>query len=206
MQLSRAPFAGRETLSGEHDRLRGALVHRRSRGQVSSWSRSHSHLCSASGWLRSWALLVPSSGTGRITRAALAAFPLRLLATVLYISGGVVLPAAGLPATEGLLDDFERRGRTSILFLIAYLIGWIPINVWEDGTWVTPGLFVNLLCAVLLAAAYWAKRVHVRRRVVRVNGTTGSSKSWQSRQVRSRPHRSDDPDGQGRMSDATGFA
>lgn len=88
--------------------------------------------------------------------------PLLLLAVILFMGGGVVLPPAGAHAGESLRDDFEQRGRVSILFLIAYVLGWIPLNIWLDGTWQTAGLFFNLVVAADLAVAYWARSARAR--------------------------------------------
>jgi hypothetical protein len=88
--------------------------------------------------------------------------PLLLLAVILFMGGGIVLPPAGSHAGESLRDDFEQRGRASILFLIAYVLGWIPLNIWLDGTWQSAGLFFNLVVAADLAVAYWARSARTR--------------------------------------------
>ena len=71
---------------------------------------------------------------------------------VLHFAGVLVLSGGSLR------DDFEQRGRASILFLLAYVLGWIPLNIWLDGTWQSAGLFFNLVVAADLAVAYWASR------------------------------------------------
>lgn len=79
------------------------------------------------------------------------------LGVVLFLSGGLVLPGPGTATNDDLLTDFQARGRTSLGFVVAYLVGWIPLNAFFEGSWVTWGVAFNLFPAAALAIAWLAK-------------------------------------------------
>jgi len=88
--------------------------------------------------------------------------PLLMLAVLLFLSGGTVLPPSGSTGSLSLLEDFETRGKLSLLLLAIYMIGWIPLNVWFDEggpnfSWTFSGVWFNLLIATSLLVAYRAK-------------------------------------------------
>jgi hypothetical protein len=50
------------------------------------------------------------------------------LAVLLYVAGALVLPGRGTSARGALREDFETRGRSALIPLAIYFIGWIPPN------------------------------------------------------------------------------
>jgi hypothetical protein len=88
--------------------------------------------------------------------------PFLALAVLLFLSGGVVLPTPGTEAGDSLISDFEQRGKLSLVFLAAYIFGWVPANAWSEGTWFTPDVWLNLGLVVLLAVTYHASNRRVR--------------------------------------------
>ena len=84
-------------------------------------------------------------------------WPLLALAVLLFLSGGAVLPPSTPDPGVSLLEDFESRGNISLPLLGAYVLGWIPLNAWQDGTWLGSGVLINLAAAASLGLAYWPK-------------------------------------------------
>lgn len=80
-----------------------------------------------------------------------------LLAIFIFLSGATVLPHSLTSLGErGLKEDFETRGRVSLVFLALYLVGWIGVGIlfWTPNMWqlvVVNGLFA--LAAILIYAA-----------------------------------------------------
>lgn len=80
-----------------------------------------------------------------------------LLAIFIFLSGATVLPHSLTSLGErGLKEDFETRGRVSLVFLALYLVGWIGVGIlfWTPDMWqlvVVNGLFA--LAAILIYAA-----------------------------------------------------
>lgn len=80
-----------------------------------------------------------------------------LLAIFIFLSGATVLPHSLTSLGErGLKEDFETRGRVSLVFLALYLVGWIGVGIlfWTPNMWqlvVVNGLFA--LTAILIYAA-----------------------------------------------------
>jgi hypothetical protein len=83
--------------------------------------------------------------------------PLMALAVLLFLSGGVVLPSTGNHAALGLWEDFEKRGKSSLLLLAGYMGLWMPVNSFMDGSWFPAANVYNLTLTILLVAAYFAK-------------------------------------------------
>lgn len=79
-----------------------------------------------------------------------------LLAIFIFLSGATVLPHSLTSLGErGLKEDFETRGRISLVFLALYLVGWIVVGImfWTPDMWklvVVNGLF-SLLAMVIYA-------------------------------------------------------
>lgn len=88
--------------------------------------------------------------------------PLLALLVLLYMSGAVVLPPVGAEPGESLAQDFEKRGKISLLLLMIYILGWIPLNAFISRTWLDPSLFLNLVLIIALAFAYWTHSSRVR--------------------------------------------
>jgi len=80
-----------------------------------------------------------------------------LLAIFIFLSGATVLPHSLTSLGErGLKEDFETRGRISLVFLALYLVGWIGVGIlfWTPDMWqlvVVNGLFS--LVAILIYVA-----------------------------------------------------
>ena len=80
-----------------------------------------------------------------------------MLAIFIFLSGATVLPHSLTSLGErGLKEDFETRGRVSLVFLALYLVGWIGVGIlfWTPDMWqlvVVNGLFA--LAAILIYAA-----------------------------------------------------
>jgi len=79
------------------------------------------------------------------------------LAVILFLAGGIVLPTPGTDTGSSLIDDFEKRGKFSLLFVAAYLIFWVPLNAWGNAGWLNPAVFINLVMAALVLIAHYAR-------------------------------------------------
>lgn len=88
--------------------------------------------------------------------------PFLALAVVLFLSGGVVLPTPGTEAGESLIDDFEQRGKLSLVFLAAYILGWVPANAWSEGSWLTSDVWLNIGLIVPLLITYYSRNQNFR--------------------------------------------
>jgi hypothetical protein len=85
------------------------------------------------------------------------------LAIFIFLSGATVLPHSLTSLGErGLKEDFETRGRISLVFLALYLVGWIGVGIlfWKPEMW---HLFtVNGLMAIALIFTYAAPSARAR--------------------------------------------
>ena len=77
-----------------------------------------------------------------------------LLAIIIFLGGATVLPSSTPAQESSLMEDFENRGRISMVFLALYLVGWIGVGImfWIPGLWHLA--LVNGLMAVVLMVAY----------------------------------------------------
>lgn len=82
-------------------------------------------------------------------------------AVLIFLAGATVLAPPGSPTAHRLRDDFQHRGRISLLFLAAYLVSWMGIGImfWRPGFWLL--MVVNGTLALLLAIAYVTRRWEV---------------------------------------------
>lgn len=91
-------------------------------------------------------------------------YSLMLLAAIsIFLSGATVLPHSMATLGErGLKEDFETRGRVSLVFLALYLIAWIGAGVlyWVPGLWHLA--LVNGLFALVSIVIYGAPNPRVR--------------------------------------------
>ena len=86
-----------------------------------------------------------------------------LLAIVIFLSGATVLPHSLTSLGErGLKEDFETRGRISLVFLALYLLGWIGVGImfWIPEFWHL--VLVNGLFAIVAIVIYIAPNPRVR--------------------------------------------
>lgn len=79
-------------------------------------------------------------------------------AVLIFLAGATVLAPPGSPTAHKLLEDFQHRGRISLLFLAAYLVAWMGIGImfWQPGFWLL--MVVNGALALLLVIAYNTQR------------------------------------------------
>lgn len=87
---------------------------------------------------------------------------LLFLAIVIFLSGATVLPPPGSSKTSSLIEDFETRGKISLLFLASYLIGWIVVAIMFWTEQFIHLVIVNFVLAVVAAIAYFANRPQTR--------------------------------------------
>lgn len=86
-----------------------------------------------------------------------------LLAIFIFLSGATVLPhSLSSLGGRGIKEDFETRGRVSLVFLALYLVGWIGVGIlfWTPAMWHL--VLVNGLMAITLVFAYAAPSARAR--------------------------------------------
>lgn len=86
-----------------------------------------------------------------------------LLAIFIFLSGATVLPHSLTSLGErGLKEDFETRGRISLVFLALYLVGWIGVGImfWKPGFWQL--VLVNGLFAFVAILTYGTPNARIR--------------------------------------------
>lgn len=82
-----------------------------------------------------------------------------LLAVFIFLAGATVLPHSLSSLSErGLKEDFETRGRISLLFLALYLAGWIGVGImfWIPKHWhlaLVIGLYSLLALVIIFASS-----------------------------------------------------
>jgi hypothetical protein len=86
-----------------------------------------------------------------------------LLAILIFLSGATVLPHSLTSLGDrGLKEDFETRGRISLIFLALYLMGWIGVGIMFR----VPGLWhlalVNGLFALVAFLIYGLPNPRIR--------------------------------------------
>ena len=86
-----------------------------------------------------------------------------LLAIFVFLAGATVLPHSLTSLGErGLKEDFETRGRVSLIFLMLYMMGWIGVGImfWIPELWHLA--LVNGLYALLALIIFWGSNSRVR--------------------------------------------
>ena len=86
-----------------------------------------------------------------------------LLAIFIFLAGATVLPHSLTSLGErGLKEDFETRGRVSLIFLTLYMAGWIGVGImfWIPELWHLA--LVNGLYALLALIIFRASNSRVR--------------------------------------------
>ena len=78
------------------------------------------------------------------------------VAVVLFLAGGIVLPTPGAESGDSLIDDFEKNGKLSMLFVAAYQLFWVPGNAMWDG-WLSVAVWYNVALTIPLLIAYYAR-------------------------------------------------
>ena len=88
---------------------------------------------------------------------------LLFLAIVIFLSGATVLPPSGSSKTSNLMEDFETRGKISLLFFASYFIGWNVIAMMFWSTSDFEKLFVvNLVMTITAVLAFFAQNPRIR--------------------------------------------
>ena len=88
---------------------------------------------------------------------------LLFLAGVIFLSGATVLPSAGSSRSSNLIEDFNARGKVSLIFFALYFIGWIVVAIifWTTADFISL-VVVNLVMATTSVVAYRARHTHFR--------------------------------------------
>ncbi len=88
---------------------------------------------------------------------------LLFLAIVIFLSGATVLPSAGSSKSSNLIEDFNARGKISLIFFALYFIGWIAIAImfWTTAEFTTL-VVVNFIMATTSVIAYRTQHQHIR--------------------------------------------
>lgn len=84
------------------------------------------------------------------------------LAIMIFLAGATALPPSGASGGRSLLQDFKTRGKVSLVFLAAYLAGWIALGFMFRIPMMWHLCLVNGLFAVLATLAYTAARDRLR--------------------------------------------
>jgi hypothetical protein len=85
------------------------------------------------------------------------------LAILVFLAGATVLPHSLTSLGErSLQEDFETRGRVSLIFLALYLAGWIGIGImfWVPHLWHLA--LVNGLYALVALVIFWVSSSRAR--------------------------------------------
>lgn len=85
-----------------------------------------------------------------------------MLAIFIFLSGTTVLPPLTSLGERDLMEDFETRGRISLVFLALYMAGWIGVGImfWKPEMWHL--VLVNGSMAVALILTYGAPKARAR--------------------------------------------
>ncbi len=87
---------------------------------------------------------------------------LLILAIVIFLSGATVLPPTGSSKSPNLIEDFDTRGKISLVFLDFYLIGWIGVAIMFWTPEFVHLVIVNLVMALTAIIAYFAQHSQAR--------------------------------------------
>ncbi len=84
------------------------------------------------------------------------------LAIVIFLAGATVLPPLTSVGDRSLIEDFETRGRISLIFIALYLVGWIGVGImfWRPEFWHL--VAVNGLMSIILLLTHGAQNARVR--------------------------------------------
>lgn len=86
-----------------------------------------------------------------------------LLAIFIFLAGATVLPHSLTSlGRRKLKEDFDTRGRVSLIFVALYLTGWIGVGImfWIPELWHLA--LVNGLYAILALVIFWTPNARVR--------------------------------------------
>jgi len=84
------------------------------------------------------------------------------LAIVIFLAGATALPPPASKRTSDLIEDFNSRGKISLLFFAAYFLGWDILAVMFWGPRMGLLAVVNIIMAALSIAAYIVEQPRAR--------------------------------------------
>lgn len=84
------------------------------------------------------------------------------LAIIIFLSGATVLPPPGSPKASNLIEDFNTRGKISLLFFAAYFLGWDVLAVMFWGPRMGLLAAVNIIMATISITAYIIRHSRTR--------------------------------------------
>ncbi len=87
---------------------------------------------------------------------------LLLLAIDIFICGATVLPPPGSSRTSNLIEDFNTRGKISLLFFASYFLGWDVVAVMFWGPRMGLLAVVNIIMAAISITAYVVQQPRTR--------------------------------------------
>jgi hypothetical protein len=87
---------------------------------------------------------------------------LLFLAIVIFLSGATVLPSPGSSRSSDLIEDFDARGKISLIFFALYFVGWIVIAIMFWSERFISLVIANSVMATTSLIAYRAQHPHVR--------------------------------------------
>ena len=84
------------------------------------------------------------------------------LAIILFLSGATALPPPASARNSDLLEDFNRRGRVSLLIFSTYFLGWNVLAAMFWGPRMGALVMVNIVMTALCISAYVVKKPRAR--------------------------------------------
>ena len=87
---------------------------------------------------------------------------LLFLTIVIFLSGATVLPSPGSSRSSNLIEDFNARGKISLLFFALYFIGWIVIAIMFWTAQFITLVVVNSVMATTAVIAYRVQRQNIQ--------------------------------------------
>ena len=87
---------------------------------------------------------------------------LLLLAIVIFLCGATALPPPGSSKTSNLIEDFNTRGKISLLFFASYFLGWDVVAVMFWGPRMGLLAVVNIIMAAISITAYVIQQPRTR--------------------------------------------
>jgi len=88
---------------------------------------------------------------------------LLFLAVVIFLSGATVLPSEGSSKSTNLIEDFNARGKISLIFFALYFVGWIVVAImlWRTADFINL-VVINVVMATTSVIAYRAQHPRFR--------------------------------------------
>ena len=87
---------------------------------------------------------------------------LLFLAITIFLSGATVLPSPGSSRSSNLIEDFDARGKISLICFALYFIGWIVVAIMFWSERFISLVIANFVMATTSVIAYRAQHPLVR--------------------------------------------